>query len=136
MKRTRFLEDAYWGARNTILTRLMRIAEKNVLLRERSFAFSHSQGQTRKSALVTAMSAFPPIATKLRTSRHVGFVPLTDSCTAARHLVLVLPLDLNGNTVVIDLAGKNHQAATRDLLLAAHRRRTRLFAEAATSPNE
>ena|SRR5579863_4267067 len=32
-------------------------------------------GQTRKSALITAMSAFPPIATKLRTSRHVGFVP-------------------------------------------------------------
>jgi hypothetical protein len=32
-------------------------------------------GQTRKSALVTAMSAFPPIATKLRTSRHVRFVP-------------------------------------------------------------
>jgi hypothetical protein len=32
-------------------------------------------GQTRKSALVTAMSAFPPIATKLRTSREVRFVP-------------------------------------------------------------
>jgi len=35
-------------------------------------------GQTRKSALVTAMSAFPPIATKLRTSREVRFVPITD----------------------------------------------------------
>jgi hypothetical protein len=35
-------------------------------------------GQTRKSALVTAMSAFPPIATKLRTSREVRFVPETD----------------------------------------------------------
>jgi hypothetical protein len=33
-------------------------------------------GQTRKSALVTAMSAFPPIATKLRTSREVRFVLL------------------------------------------------------------
>jgi hypothetical protein len=32
-------------------------------------------GQTRKSALATAMSAFPPIATKLRTSREVRFVP-------------------------------------------------------------
>jgi len=28
-------------------------------------------GQTRKSALATAMSAFLPIATKLRTSREV-----------------------------------------------------------------
>jgi len=35
-------------------------------------------GQTRKSALVAAMSAFPPIATKLRTSREVRFVPTTD----------------------------------------------------------
>jgi hypothetical protein len=35
-------------------------------------------GQTRKSALVTAMSAFPPIATKLRTSREVRFVPNSD----------------------------------------------------------
>jgi hypothetical protein len=32
------------------------------------------RGQTRKSALVTAMSAFPPIATKLRTSREVRFM--------------------------------------------------------------
>jgi hypothetical protein len=30
--------------------------------------------QTRKLALATAMSAFPPMATKLRTSREVGFV--------------------------------------------------------------
>jgi hypothetical protein len=35
-------------------------------------------GQTRKSVLVTAMSAFAPIATKLRTSREVRFVPQTD----------------------------------------------------------
>ena len=33
------------------------------------------EGQTRKSALVTAMSAFPPIATKLRISMEVRFVP-------------------------------------------------------------
>jgi hypothetical protein len=32
--------------------------------------------QTRKWALVTAMSAFPPITTKLRTSREVRFVPI------------------------------------------------------------
>jgi hypothetical protein len=32
----------------------------------------------RKSALVTAMSAFPPIATILRTSREVRFVPISD----------------------------------------------------------
>src|ERR1700746_870586 len=36
------------------------------------------QGQTRKSALVTVMSAFPPIATKLRTSREVRFVPTAE----------------------------------------------------------
>jgi len=29
------------------------------------------------------MSAFPPIATKLRTSQEVRFVPLSDICTAA-----------------------------------------------------
>jgi len=34
-------------------------------------------GQIRKSAVATAMSAFPPIATKLRTSREVRFVPTT-----------------------------------------------------------
>jgi hypothetical protein len=32
-------------------------------------------GQIPKSALATAMSAFPPIATKLRTSQEVRFVP-------------------------------------------------------------
>ena len=35
-------------------------------------------GQTRKSALVTAVSAFAPKATKLRTSREVRFVPISD----------------------------------------------------------
>ena len=35
-------------------------------------------GQIRKSALATAMSAFPPTATKLRTSREVRFVPMGD----------------------------------------------------------
>jgi hypothetical protein len=35
-------------------------------------------GQTRKSALVTIMSAFPPIATKLRTSLKVRVVPKGD----------------------------------------------------------
>jgi hypothetical protein len=35
-------------------------------------------GQFRKSALATARSAFPPIATKLRTSREVRFVPIAE----------------------------------------------------------
>src|ERR1700732_1762111 len=35
-------------------------------------------GQKRKSALVIAMSAFPPIPTKLRKSRLVRFVPDSD----------------------------------------------------------
>src|SRR5258705_5161627 len=33
------------------------------------------------------MSAFPPIATVLRTSLEVRFVPTTDSCTAAKLIV-------------------------------------------------
>ena len=41
-------------------------------------------GQTRKSALVTAMSAFTPIATKLRTSREVRFVPKPEIVTTFR----------------------------------------------------
>ena len=32
-------------------------------------------GHFRKSALATAMSAFPPLATELRTSLEVRFVP-------------------------------------------------------------
>ena len=35
-------------------------------------------GQIRKSDCATAMSAFPQIATKLRTSREVRFVPMGD----------------------------------------------------------
>ena len=35
-------------------------------------------GHFRKSALVSAMSAFPPLATKLRTSLEVRFVPDPD----------------------------------------------------------
>ena len=42
-------------------------------------------GQTRKSALATAMSAFPPIATKLRTSRAVRFVPFPDEMQGSKH---------------------------------------------------
>ena len=64
MKRTRSFEDAYWGRANTILTRLMRIAEKNVLLRERSFAFSHSQ-VTRCRSLVAGPDAKSAEAQKL-----------------------------------------------------------------------
>src|SRR6266404_663832 len=40
-------------------------------------------GPTRKSALVTAMSAFPPLATKPRTSREVRLVPVADQCAPA-----------------------------------------------------
>jgi hypothetical protein len=39
-------------------------------------AFFDSIGQTRKSALVTAVSAFAPLAAKLRTSLEVSFVPI------------------------------------------------------------
>ena len=44
-------------------------------------------GQTRKSALVTAMSAFSPTATKLRTSREVRFVPNPEVAASLDHLV-------------------------------------------------
>src|SRR5258705_8263015 len=37
-------------------------------------------GQTRKSDCTIAMSAFPPFATRQRTSREVRFVPKPDSC--------------------------------------------------------
>src|SRR5271169_6760480 len=40
---------------------------------------SRPQHQTRKSALATATSAIPPIATKLRTSREVRFVPKAET---------------------------------------------------------
>src|SRR5260221_13843180 len=39
--------------------------------------------QTRKSDCTIAMSAFPPLATRQRTSPKVRFVPLPDSCIAA-----------------------------------------------------
>src|ERR1700690_799426 len=42
------------------------------------FPLMSAWGQTRKSALVTAMSAFPPIATKLRTSLVLRIVPQTE----------------------------------------------------------
>jgi hypothetical protein len=45
-----------------------------ILVAFRFFAFLHSQGQKRKSALVTAVSAFLPLATTERTSREVRFV--------------------------------------------------------------
>src|ERR1700726_839670 len=47
---------------------------------------SIQMGQTRKSALATAMSAFPPIATKLRTSREVRFVPEAHTNASFDHL--------------------------------------------------
>src|SRR6476661_2471862 len=43
-------------------------------------------GQTRKSALVAAMSAFPPIATKLPTSREVRFVRWSQPVDATLYL--------------------------------------------------
>ena len=42
-----------------------------------ALAAIRQQHQTRKSGPQRATSAFPPIATKLRTSRHVGFVPIS-----------------------------------------------------------
>jgi hypothetical protein len=53
-------------------------------------------GQTRKSALAIAMSAFHPIATKLRTSREVRFVPASSRhqhSAALRRFCLSLSAD-------------------------------------------
>ena len=44
-------------------------------------------GHFRKLALVTAMSAFPPIATKLRTSREVRFVPTPEVAASFDYVV-------------------------------------------------
>ena len=51
------------------------------------------RGQTRKSALVTAMSAFPPLETKLRASREVRFVPGTGVGRSFDHLVGAVDLE-------------------------------------------
>src|ERR1700730_2009658 len=73
------------------------------------------------------MSALPPTPdVSLRRSEptrsgheRTHALPQNTSSWSTRQDSL-FPLDLNGSTVVIDLAGKNHQVATRDLLLAAH----------------
>jgi len=51
-------------------------------LRRQVRGMSHS-GQTRPKWPIRPMSALTPIATKLRTSQEVSFVPTRDSCTAA-----------------------------------------------------
>ena len=43
----KIFKDAYFGRAKSILSGLALIAEKNVLLRKRSFAFSHSQRHQR-----------------------------------------------------------------------------------------
>jgi hypothetical protein len=65
-------------------------------------------GQTRKLALATAMSAFPPMATKLRTSREVGFVisvtPWATTVRAApvrRRRGAAIPLLANGKRLIL-----------------------------------
>jgi hypothetical protein len=52
--------------------------EKTILRVFRAWTFSHSLGQTETSTHRFGMSAFPPIATKLRTSLEVRFVPTRD----------------------------------------------------------
>jgi len=46
-----------------------------VSVRQRTRRMS-AQGQTRKSDCTIAMSAFPPLATRQRTSLEVRFVPI------------------------------------------------------------
>src|ERR1700694_1721751 len=54
----------------------LEIELKNVILVAfQFFAFSHSQGQFRKSALVTARSALPPGADIVSLATHVRFAP-------------------------------------------------------------
>ena len=71
-------------------------------------------GQTRKSALATAMSAFLPIATKLRTSREVRFVPGPDPWTLRHRLpeAILEPAEWQLNVVV----GLNKAYNNRDRL--------------------
>jgi len=71
----RILKDPYFGRVNSILSCLTVIAEKNVLLLKRSFAFSHSQGHKQKSKGALRSSAVPP---KPDIRRRKGDVPNSD----------------------------------------------------------
>jgi hypothetical protein len=55
--------------------------------------------------------------------RMIEALTLTDSCTAANHVIVVdssFPLDLNGSAVVLGCARNDHQVATRRVVLATH----------------
>jgi hypothetical protein len=54
----------------------------------RFFEFLHSQGQFQKSNRANATSAFPPLATRLRTSLEVRFV------TKRRHSAKAISLNV------------------------------------------
>ena len=55
----------------------------NAINNKRRVGPMSGQGQSLPKWGVRAMSAFPTIATKLRTSREVRLVPTRDSCSAA-----------------------------------------------------
>lgn len=61
MKRTGFSKTPYFGRAKCIPNCLTLITEKNVLLRKRSFAFLHSQGQKRVLAAVNCDFRSTPI---------------------------------------------------------------------------
>ena len=48
-------------------------------------------GHSRRFDDVRAMSGLPPIATEMRTSLEVRFVPLPDSCNAANSIAIRSP---------------------------------------------
>jgi CheY-like chemotaxis protein len=68
------------GGAEALLTKpidLLRFAVRLIAgCKPRSIEPMPAVGQFRKSALATAMSAFPPLATRQRTSMEVRFVPI------------------------------------------------------------
>ena len=77
---------------------------------------------------IFAVGPLLPIYPQLQTCRCTA---LTDAMGQPTHALRQImsscsvripsfPLDLNGSTVVIGSAGKDHQVATRDLVLATH----------------
>ena len=74
-----------------------------VLIRAVAATVMSVQGQFRKSDCATAMSAFPPLATELRTSLEVRFVKRTD--IAPYSITSVVRVHQHG----VCIADNNHQ---------------------------
>jgi hypothetical protein len=83
-------------------------------------------GQDRTFPWVQAMSPILPKADIDQHGRDVRFVPKADIRSATNHPIWPIPqdssfpLDLNGRSVAVGCAGKDHEVAPRGLVFAAH----------------